>query len=288
MADKREQLLPLLFPFGGIDRSKAYSAQPQGTTPAAVNVRGYEPGSGRQRGGSRPGLSRYVSGSLGSLIQDLNIVVGTGYTAPGPPTGVVQVSQGGSGSAGSATDTFQATVTAGNAILVLLGSNNTGSFPTVTDSLGNSYTRINNNSFSSYQAAAYLATSVTGGTPTITAAVGTAFISLVSLELQGVLGHEGTSNPAGSGTTVAGVNWTAAAAPDLMYVAVWSSPGSNPTTVTRSGGSSNYQDVQTSVVNFKVALRHLGSNGDYGSDLAWSLSKSDQLQGVQGGIEISA
>lgn len=87
----QEAEIPLPFPLRGLDLSQAVWQQPPGTTPVGTNVRGYEPATTRQRGGSRPGLARYVSGQVpgGGLIQDLNVVVATDITPPGPPSPVV-------------------------------------------------------------------------------------------------------------------------------------------------------------------------------------------------------
>ena len=48
-----ESHLGLSFPLGGIDRSSEYQLQKPGTTPVAVNVRGVEPSTNRERGGTR-------------------------------------------------------------------------------------------------------------------------------------------------------------------------------------------------------------------------------------------
>ena len=65
------------FPLNGIDVSVEYEMQPPQTTPKGINVRGYEPGTLRGRGGSRNGLIEYiplqVSGT--NVIQHLNYVV---------------------------------------------------------------------------------------------------------------------------------------------------------------------------------------------------------------------
>jgi hypothetical protein len=82
----QEQLVDMVFPVKGVDLSQAFGVQPQGTTPVGVNVRAYEPATARARGGARPGLSRYIPAQVGgspALIQDLNYVVGVGYTPPG-------------------------------------------------------------------------------------------------------------------------------------------------------------------------------------------------------------
>lgn len=96
--------IDLSFPLGGIDVSQGFERQPvrqmasggyARTTPSGINVRSFEPSTGRNRGGSRAGLSRYVNaipGGSAGLIQDLNVVVGTGYN---PPGGSSQTSQSG-------------------------------------------------------------------------------------------------------------------------------------------------------------------------------------------------
>jgi hypothetical protein len=96
-----ESFQDLPFPTGGLDVSCEYELQPPGTTPVGLNVRGYEPGLNRARGGARPGLSRfidqtlplnYVSGS--HLIQHLNTVIDPSGEAvasnvPDDPNGVI-------------------------------------------------------------------------------------------------------------------------------------------------------------------------------------------------------
>lgn len=83
----------LNFPSGGIDQSQAFSKQQPRpvldnvyvrTTPDAVNVRGYDPASDRLRGASRPMLARPILNPAvaGWMVQDLNVIVGTGYENP--------------------------------------------------------------------------------------------------------------------------------------------------------------------------------------------------------------
>ncbi len=81
----KDTFAPLPFPLRGIDISQAFGQQPQGTTPIGQNVRAYEAGTARARGGQRPGLARYINATVfgTSAIQELNYVVGTGYTPPG-------------------------------------------------------------------------------------------------------------------------------------------------------------------------------------------------------------
>lgn len=88
------------FPRAGLDFTRKASQQPARPGPdgvyarscvAAVNVRGLDPVSGRYRGGSRPGLVRYVAGRVAGtkwVVQNLAVVVTGG-------TGVPQYSQSG-------------------------------------------------------------------------------------------------------------------------------------------------------------------------------------------------
>ena len=68
------------FPLGGINRSMPYQAEPPKTTPDAENVRPYDPEETRLRGGTRPGLDRFVTGAVGSpviMMQSVGWVSGT-------------------------------------------------------------------------------------------------------------------------------------------------------------------------------------------------------------------
>ncbi len=81
-----EVLKPMRFPLAGIDLSQAffnqqprpiYTGEYARSTPIALNVRGYEPGTGRARGGSRPGLAKWIPAAVppeGWLIQCLAVV----------------------------------------------------------------------------------------------------------------------------------------------------------------------------------------------------------------------
>lgn len=68
-----ETFSDLRFPLGGIDQSQAFSLQPPRqtrfgpaqTTVLGVNVRAFEAATGRARGGSRPGLAKYVAARVG-------------------------------------------------------------------------------------------------------------------------------------------------------------------------------------------------------------------------------
>lgn len=72
-----DQELELLFPVAGMDITTEFELQPPSTSALAINVRAIEPGSQRNRGGSRSGIRKYVDQKLGlhSLIQHLNIIV---------------------------------------------------------------------------------------------------------------------------------------------------------------------------------------------------------------------
>jgi len=76
--DKEERIIA--FPFKGIDVSRGIFDQREGTSPFAVNVRGYGP-DGRLRGGTRPGLTPlFGAGSTEQvegfhLIQSLSVIV---------------------------------------------------------------------------------------------------------------------------------------------------------------------------------------------------------------------
>lgn len=76
----------LEFPFRGIDVAVGFADQRPGTTAVGQNVMGFEPSTDRLRGGSRPGLSRFIDQQLPlnaqiggltywHLVQHLNIVV---------------------------------------------------------------------------------------------------------------------------------------------------------------------------------------------------------------------
>lgn len=70
-----EKLEDLTFPMLGVDVSTEIERQRAGTTPVGTNVRGLDPFQRRARGGSRPGLSRYIDEALPSYIQHLNLIV---------------------------------------------------------------------------------------------------------------------------------------------------------------------------------------------------------------------
>jgi hypothetical protein len=79
-----EAYVDVPFPVNGVDQSAGYQDQRPLTTRTGQNVRAFEPGTGRARGGSRPGLRQYVPQQLPSgahLVQNLATVVSVSSTA---------------------------------------------------------------------------------------------------------------------------------------------------------------------------------------------------------------
>lgn len=73
---EQEQIVPLPFPERGLDHSEGYSAQRELTTRTGTNVRTWEPSRNRARGGSRPGLYRFLPPlPTADVIQCLDMVV---------------------------------------------------------------------------------------------------------------------------------------------------------------------------------------------------------------------
>lgn len=77
----------VVFPLSGISRSAAFDQQRPAaskTTVLGVNVRSFECITGRGRGGSRPGVSQYLTSRVGNttgLLQGLDFVISTDYAA---------------------------------------------------------------------------------------------------------------------------------------------------------------------------------------------------------------
>lgn len=77
----RPHKIELAFPLGGINVSTGYMKQPPGTTPVGVNVRAFDAGTNRMRGGCRPGLTPFLGkGSTAQVagffpIQHLAIII---------------------------------------------------------------------------------------------------------------------------------------------------------------------------------------------------------------------
>ena len=101
----QESLTEMLFPLRGIDVACVFDQQPPDSTPVGLNVRAYESLTERARGGSRPGLSRYINAQVSgsNKIQHLTYIVDPqavalgGGTPPGPPTAPNRNLFGGSG-----------------------------------------------------------------------------------------------------------------------------------------------------------------------------------------------
>ena len=65
------------WPTKGLVESLGYETQPRGTTVDCQNVRAYDPGTGRSRGGQRAGLTKYVDArTADGKVQDIGQVVG--------------------------------------------------------------------------------------------------------------------------------------------------------------------------------------------------------------------
>ena len=61
MPEPQLKVLPLPFPMGGVIESSSEADQPEGTSPAALNVRGYDIANRRERGCQRVGLGKFVA-----------------------------------------------------------------------------------------------------------------------------------------------------------------------------------------------------------------------------------
>lgn len=74
MADEYKDLV---FPKSGIDLAHEFDTQRNESTREANNVRYYEPGTGRARGGARPGLGRFIQTTVNGvhLVQHLALIV---------------------------------------------------------------------------------------------------------------------------------------------------------------------------------------------------------------------
>lgn len=72
---ENQESLDLSFPGHGVDVSIPFNEQREGTTRIGRNVRLCDPLLERDRGGSRPGLTRYPNDDLPDVIQHLNQLV---------------------------------------------------------------------------------------------------------------------------------------------------------------------------------------------------------------------
>ena len=80
----RDNYHDILFQVKGINTSMAFGQQPAGTTPEGVNCRAYD-ALDRQRGGSRPGFSKFISTRVNSAnaVQLLDYIPDTTIYSPG-------------------------------------------------------------------------------------------------------------------------------------------------------------------------------------------------------------
>lgn len=70
--------IEVLFPLAGINVATEFGRQPKATTPVGENVRAFDVLAKRGRGGSRPGLTKYLPPQLPSghhVVQHLTVVV---------------------------------------------------------------------------------------------------------------------------------------------------------------------------------------------------------------------
>ena len=58
------QTVEIPFPLKGVSEASSYGKQPEGTTPDALNVRGYDPRTGRARGAQRSGTVKHLTGVI--------------------------------------------------------------------------------------------------------------------------------------------------------------------------------------------------------------------------------
>lgn len=86
-----ESFTDMVFPANGIDLSGAYSEQSASTTRLGANVRAFEAMAMRNRGGSRPGIAKYLDDVFATVTRTTVILSGSGYAIPS------QASPGGQG-----------------------------------------------------------------------------------------------------------------------------------------------------------------------------------------------
>jgi len=81
----KEQLLPVPFPLKGLVVNQAIENQPEETTGLALNVVGYEPRFGRDRGGQRAGLTKFASAQVNgnAPVQEVTSCVSTNTAISG-------------------------------------------------------------------------------------------------------------------------------------------------------------------------------------------------------------
>lgn len=74
MPVSNSKTIKIAFPLGGIDLSRGFQQQKPGTAPAGINVRGYDSGTNRMRGGSRPGLTPFFGTGSTAQVELFNVI----------------------------------------------------------------------------------------------------------------------------------------------------------------------------------------------------------------------
>ncbi|MCX7429359.1 MAG: hypothetical protein NTW96_27515 [Planctomycetia bacterium] len=77
----------LPFPFKGVSGDSAFGRVPEGMSPDALNVMGFDALGGRLRGGQRPGLSKYWTTALNGGLPVQSLIQGTSAVSPGSVAG---------------------------------------------------------------------------------------------------------------------------------------------------------------------------------------------------------
>ncbi len=73
----QEAQIGMLFPLQGVELSCEFGRQPPLTTPVGNNVRAFDQLAEKERGGSRPGLSKFLNGTVNgiSVVQHLTVLI---------------------------------------------------------------------------------------------------------------------------------------------------------------------------------------------------------------------
>lgn len=188
----------------------------------------------------------------------------------------------GTSSTTTMTGTFGSAVTSGNVIIVLVTTNNfTFSIPSsITDTPGNTYTKITSVNFSNSQISLWTAPVTTGGTSTVTVHMSGSqegdFIAREQSGLSSATPDKFMSNGATTGTAVTSNNTaTTTSANELVVGLIASSLGSQTITVgsgygnTTTAGSTNMkvmiEDKTVAVTGAYAATATLSSSFPWGA-----------------------
>jgi len=74
MPTSDRKTISIKFPLGGINLSRGFQAQPPGTTMQGINVRGFDAGTNRMRGGTRPGLTPFCGAGSTEQVNGFHLV----------------------------------------------------------------------------------------------------------------------------------------------------------------------------------------------------------------------